>query len=207
MSAADAGRLAAWRRRAAEQLAVTRADRRARPGRDEAELELGRCVVGWALRAVLGVLVVACAVLVTTGGGPAVAGDVLVAGAVLVVRPGRVLPAVVVAVVGAHVLVAGTPPLAALLLLVLALHLLLVCAAVAGRVGLRARVEVAVLLAVLRDALPVQVAGQALAVVGWVAHGWSTGGGEGVRVAALVLAAGGIVVALGRPRATWFPGR
>ncbi|MGY4644068.1 hypothetical protein [Cellulomonas sp. URHB0016] len=166
-------------------------------GAPEIEVRLGRCVSALALCVALGVLGCLLVGVAFSSTGTPPAPGVLVGFVALAVataiRPRAVLPGLLVGLVGLRVLLTGPPPLLALMALVLLVHLVLWCAAVAARTSARARVEVAVLGAMLGDVAWVQVGAQVLTVGAVLVSGASLAGGDVLRVVAIVgamLAAG-----------------
>jgi hypothetical protein len=182
------------------------------------ELELGRAVPGWTLRVGLGGvggLLVALSRAADLPLGPtrvfvamALVGLVAAAG-VAVVRPGSPAVGVLVVVVGLFEIGRPAGFTARTFVLILLVHVVLRVAAVAAQAGWRARVEVAVLAAQVREVAVVQAGVQVLALaaasVPLVTAGANGGGvGAWVRVAAV----GGVLalVVLLLPR-TWLRSR
>jgi len=174
----------------------------------EVDVRLGRCVSAVALRVALGVLggLLVLVAFTTTGTPPppVVVGGFVVLVVATAARPRAVLPGLLVGLVGLRVLLTQPPPLVALMALVLLVHLVLWCAAVAARISVRGRVEVAVLGAMLRDVAWLQAGAQALTVGAVVVSGASLAAGDVLRVVAIV----GAMVAAGlvrsRPSSAWW---
>lgn len=178
-------------------LAAWRAER----GHHEAELGHGRAVPTLVVR-LAHALLVTLVLLVAVGsvhgvGSGAVVGSLL-AGGFVALRPALALTGGVLVVAGLVVLVGPAPPAAAILALVLLGHLAVWAGAVSARLTWRGRVELAVLLADLRDVAVVQAGAQVLAVVALLLGGAELGAGDVARV--LAVAAGVAVVAIVLPR-------
>jgi hypothetical protein len=119
----------------------------------------------WTIRVLCVLVGIGCAIL--TGAPTALIWIVSAVVALLLVWPGGVLPAVVAVVVGLCALYldpAVTSPRPFVLLA--GVHLVLQGAALTGRNGLRARIELGVLAAALRRYLPIQAVAQAVALLG-----------------------------------------
>ncbi|GIG21935.1 hypothetical protein Cch01nite_26590 [Cellulomonas chitinilytica] len=187
---------------------------RLRPGAPvapEVDVRLGACVSTVGVRAALGVLggLLVLVAFTTTGAPPppVVVGGFAVLVVATAVRPRAVLPGLLVGLVGLRVLLTQPPPLIALMALVLLVHLVLWCAAVAARTSSHARVEVAVLGAMLRDVAWVQAGAQVLTVGAVVLSGATLAGGDVLRVVAIVgaMLAAGLVRS--RPAESWWQRR
>jgi hypothetical protein len=128
-------------------------------------VRLRRWVPGWTIRACCVLVAVGCVLL--TGAPKPLTGVVSVVAVLLVVLPGGVLPAVLAVLVGVCALYLDPALTSVRPFLILAgLHLVVQLAALTGRTGLRARVELGVLLAALRRYLPIQAVAQAVALLG-----------------------------------------
>lgn len=123
-------------------------------------------VPGWGVRLVL-LALATCSAVVATGANPG-AGIVvpLVVGIALVVAaPGGFLPFFFVLVVAGAQLLGSEGFSWRTFVLLLGLHLVLRLSALATQLGMRTRVEVALLLTVLLELLPFQLTAQALALL------------------------------------------
>lgn len=178
------------------------------PPRPRVEIELEGAVPAAVLRLLPAVLVVVCAVVVD--GGSVVRVLALAAAGLLVWRPEWPVAPMMALLTGLWVL--GRDDFAdgpdgpwRLAALVLVVHLLLRSAALAGHLAWRSRIERAVLGAVARSVVGVQLLAQGLLLAtGWLrpsaGAGAGTGGGqEGLRVVAVVAVV--VVTALVVPRA------
>lgn len=171
-----------------------------RPGAGpEAELEVGPTVGGVALRLVAGVLVAALHMLGWSVLLPLSLASVLVSlgfGAAVALMPRAALVGLVVGAVGFEVLVGGPPSVLMTLLLVLLVHLAVWACTWVARVGVRARVEVAVLAEGLREVAILQVPCQVLAVGALALTGAQLDAGDVWRIVALVTGAGVAAIVL-----------
>jgi hypothetical protein len=157
-------------------------------------VQVGPCVVGWAVR--LGAAVLAAALIATAwfgyGRWPAATGALVTAAAFVLVAVWPSLAVGALLLVGTGVFGAGVPPLWLLLTLVLLGHLAVAVAGLAVRVRLLTRVEWAVVGLLARDFVVVQAGAQLLALVAALIGGMHVAAGDAVRAAAVVL----VVVAL-----------
>ncbi len=167
------------------------------------ELEGVRTVPGSAVRgvaAVLGLLVPVAAGFASLRGMGAVVADGLAVLLVvlLAVRPGTGWVAWLLVLAGLRVLLAGAAlPVGQLAALLLVVHLAVLAALLSGRAEPGSRVEVAVPMAALRRAWPLQLAAQLAGLVVWLlGPARVLPGGEVWRVVALVAVVALLVVAL-----------
>lgn len=166
----------------------------------EAELELERALPAALVHAGAALLVAAMLVVGWSTARPVGPAAVLVAlalGAVVVGLPRAALTGGALVLVGLEVL-AGSPSVPQVLALVLLVHAAVVACSLAARVPWRAHVEAGVLVDVVREALPVQVGAQVLALVALVLGGVDVAAGDVWRVLGLAAAAGVVLLVLPR---------
>ncbi|MBT0993622.1 hypothetical protein KIN34_04895 [Cellulomonas sp. DKR-3] len=166
----------------------------------EAELELDRAVPAAVVHAGTVLLVAAMLLVGWSTARPLGAAAVLVAlvlGAVVVLLPRAALAGGALVLVGVEVLV-GSPSVPQVLALVLLVHAAVWACSLAARVPRRARVEVGVLVDGAREALPVQVGAQVLALVALLLGGADVVAGDVWRVVGLAAVAGAVLLVLPR---------
>ncbi|CAM5786474.1 hypothetical protein [Cellulomonas persica] len=167
----------------------------------EAELEVGPTVSGGVVRLVTGLIVTAMLVLGWSVLLPLSLASALVSllmATAVVLLPRASLVGLAVAAVGLEVLVGGPPSVFLTLTLVLLVHLAVWASGWTARVGLRARVELAVLADGLREVALLQVPAQLLAVGALALAGAQLDAGDVWRILALVAGAGVATLVLPR---------
>ncbi|MFI2753833.1 hypothetical protein ACGIF2_10400 [Cellulomonas sp. P22] len=178
-----------------------------RPG-PEVEVQTGPAVPAVALRCALAVTAAAALALAWAPAPPAVLSPVTLVLALLVAalvwQPGLGLGAVLALVVGGRVVAGDLLGPVALGVLVLLVHLVLWLAALATPTSWRTRVEVAVVVAGLRDLVVVQLGVQVLAVVALALARDGLAAGDAWRLGALLLAGAVVVLVLPRPARLWW---